>query len=112
MDDREAIVREVFARVRAQDETVVDLYADDASVSVEDTVHRGRDRIREFYRGLFRDDPPQPEVQEVFSQGDLFVALLSVRRQSGGPARPVADAFTVVDGKIAALRICIIGGRL
>jgi hypothetical protein len=105
--DPETTVREVFARVRVRDERVADLYAEHATISVGDDVHRGRTAILEFYRALFDGDPPHPVVDKVFTQGDLHIALLSVTRQSGGPARPVADAFTVVEGAITSLRICV-----
>jgi hypothetical protein len=106
--DSESIVREVFRRVRARDESVADLYAEGATLAVGDVVHRGRDRIREdFYRPLLADDPPNPEVQAVFSQDDLFVALLSVTWERGGPALQVADVFTVANGEIGSLRICL-----
>jgi hypothetical protein len=74
-------VREVFARVRAGDPSVADLYAEDGVIIYGqgdgDRVE-GRAAIRAFYEGTIGSIRPQPTVEIVLEAPPMFVALVDV----------------------------------
>jgi ketosteroid isomerase-like protein len=97
-------VREVFARVRNGDLSVVDLYAEDAVVVYgEGGRVEGRDAIRAFYQRAIDGIRPQPIVEAVLEAPPLYVALVDV------PGTDVhhraLDLFEIDDGGIRRLEI-------
>src|SRR5579875_1732818 len=90
----EAIIREVFARVRAGDPSAADLYAHDAVVTTQQGQrHEGFPAIAAFYRHVVENLYVNlPTVAAVIRAGDTDLRVL--------------DVFTVVDGEIKELRIC------
>ena len=102
----EEMVREVFARVRAGDIRVAELYAPDGKLTNTDKTHEGREAITEFYRGVIRNGGVQPQVKEVYVSLPLVVAVLQVETPSG-TVHHVADVFEVGDGAIRSMRACM-----
>jgi hypothetical protein len=100
-------VQEVFARVRAKDPRVADLYAPDATLTSSGPSREGRDAIREFYEGVFRGGGVQPRVQELYSSPPIVIAVLRVGTPSGEEHR-VADVFDVGDEGIRSMRACML----
>ena len=102
----EEIVTSVFARVRAHDPAVAQLYAEDA-VLHHDYGHEsfhGRAAIEAFYRTVFVRNP-QPQVAALFVHLPTVAALLDVE-QPDGEKRQVVDVFQVEDGFIREMRVC------
>jgi hypothetical protein len=100
------LVREVFARVRANDIGVADLYAPDATLTSSDVTQVGRAAIAEFYLSRFREGGVQPQVQDIYLSLPLVVAVLRVETPSGA-VHHVADVFEVVGGSIRSMRACM-----
>ena len=98
-----ARVREVFARVKAGDDRVADLYAEDGVVQVAGHEVRGREAIRAFYRRTIDTIHPQPEVQEVLESGALFIAVVHVPTDNG--IQNAIDLFELGDDGIRRLVI-------
>ncbi|HEV7679165.1 MAG TPA: nuclear transport factor 2 family protein [Candidatus Dormibacteraeota bacterium] len=101
----EDIVQAVFARVRAADPSVAQLYAPDAVLNHGDGVFTGRDEIEAFYRGVFAARRPQPHVQALFVNLPTVAALLRVETADEGVLQ-VVDVFQVSDGLIREMRVC------
>jgi hypothetical protein len=98
------MVRTVFARVRACDPTVSDLYADDATIRSADGLFEGRQAIARFYDRV-RAPGVQPQVEDLFVNLPLVVAVLNVTTSDGAVVR-VADVFEVGEDAIRSLQIC------
>ena len=97
-------VREIFARVRAADLRVADLYSPDAVLVPGSGTHvEGRDAIRAFYEGVFANTGPQPQVRAVLEAPPLYVAVLDVR--TGDTTRRVLDLVELDDDGIRRLEI-------
>lgn len=101
----EEMVRTVFARVRAADPAVADLYAEDARLDHGDGVHQGRAAIAAFYRDVFVTTRPQPQVEALFVNLPVVAALLRVAMGDGSVLR-VVDVFHVEDGAIQSMSVC------
>jgi hypothetical protein len=102
----EDMVRAVFARVRASDPTVSELYAVDATLRSSDGFYEGRAAIAGFYEERFRTARVQPDIEDLFVNLPLVVALLWVSTSDGAVLR-VADVFEVGDDAIRSLQICL-----
>jgi hypothetical protein len=97
-------VREVFARVRAGDLSVADLYADDAVIVFgADACVEGRAQIRAFYEQAIGGLRPQPTVEAVLEAPPLYVAIVDV--PSADTRRRAVDVFEVDDHGIRRLEI-------
>src|SRR5438445_6014157 len=101
----EEIVHAVFARVRAADPAVAQLYAPDAVLDHGDGLHSGREEIEAFYRGVFLNRRPQPHVAALFVNLPTVAALLRVETADEGEIN-VVDVFQVSDGLIREMRVC------
>jgi predicted SnoaL-like aldol condensation-catalyzing enzyme len=99
------LVQAVFARVRAADPTVADLYGPDASLETADRVVHGREAIAAFYRDVFQTTRPQPSVEALFVNLPVVVALLRIEVPDGA-VRRIVDVFHVDDGAISSMRVC------
>jgi SnoaL-like domain len=102
----EEMVRAVFARVRACDPTVSDLYAADATLRSSEGLYEGREAIAGFYKERFRTARVQPDIEDLFVNLPLVVALLRVSTGDGAVLR-VVDVFEVGDAAINSLQICM-----
>jgi len=96
-------VRAVFARVKAGDNGVADLYAEDGVVKAGGHEVQGREAIRAFYQATIDKIHPQPEVQEVLQSGDLFIAVVHVPTDHGD--MDAIDLFELGDDGIVSLEI-------
>lgn len=97
-------MREVFARVREGDLSVVDLYAEDGVIVYGDGARaEGRDAIRAFYARAIEGIRPQPRVETILEAPPWYVALVDV------PGTDVhhraLDLFEVDDSGIRRLEI-------
>ena len=98
----EEIVRELFARVRAGDIAVADLYAEDGILDTGDAVCTGRDAIREYYARVLQSGI-QPNVEALYRKPPYYAAQLRVTTP-GGAVR-VRDVFQIEDGAVKTLRV-------
>lgn len=96
-------VRQVFARVKAGDNRVADLYAEDGVVQVAGHQIEGRESIRAFYQHTIDSIHPQPEVQEVLQSENLFIAVVHVPTDNG--VQSAIDLFELDDEGIRRLVI-------
>jgi hypothetical protein len=98
----EEIVRELFARVRAGDTAVADLYAEDAVFDTGDDRLVGRDAIRGYYARVLQSGI-QPNIEALYTKLPLVGAQLCVTTP-GGEVR-VLDLFEVEAGEVRSLRV-------
>jgi ketosteroid isomerase-like protein len=103
----EETVREVFARVRAGDIRVAELYATDATLTNSDKTHEGREAIIDFYTNVIRNGGVQPQVEALYVNLPTVVAVLRVSAGSG-VVHHVADVFQVAEGSIRSMRACML----
>jgi ketosteroid isomerase-like protein len=96
-------VREVFARVRAGDNRVADLYAEDAVVQLLEHEIHGRESIRAFYQQTIDAIHPKPEVQEVLKSADRYIAIVHVPTDAG--TQNAVDFFELGEDGIRRLVI-------
>jgi hypothetical protein len=96
-------VREVFARVKAGDNRVADLYAEEGELHAGGHVVRGREDIRAFYQRTIDTMHPQPEVRQVLQSDDLFIAVVHVPTDRGD--MDAIDLFELGDEGIRRLVI-------
>lgn len=91
--------------MRAGDDSVADLYAEDGVVLAGGARIEGREAIRAFYRDTIAAIHPQPEVQVVLScvGSDFYVAVVDVPTDGG--LIHALDLFTVDDEGIRQLEI-------
>jgi SnoaL-like domain len=98
----EEVVGELFARVRAGDIAVADLYAEDGVLDTGDATCVGRDAIRDYYARVLQSGI-QPNVEALYAKPPLYAAQLCVTTP-GGEVR-VLDLFEVGDGEVRSLRV-------
>ena len=98
----EAVIRTLFARVRAGDIAVAELFADDAVFEPGPELLVGRDAIRRYYTRAF-ESKIQPQIEELFALPPRYAALLRVATPMGEVR--VLDVFEVEDGTIRSLRV-------
>ena len=96
------VAREYFARMRAGDIAVVDLFADDAELRGVGRRVRGRDAIRAFYEEAQRVQRAHPETGLVVGDGDRAMAEIHVDF-ADGRRQHMVDLFDLRDGRIQAL---------
>ncbi|HZS15228.1 MAG TPA: nuclear transport factor 2 family protein [Candidatus Dormibacteraeota bacterium] len=100
----EELVRSVFAKVRAGDWSVLDLYTEDARLEFPDGQTReGREGLREHYQQVLEVRKPQPEVLAMYSNPPMVAAV--VRSAPQGPVH--LDVFTVDGDRLKGYRACV-----
>ena len=101
--DPTSIVAEYFARIRARDIGVVDLFHDDASLNGLGSRRAGRAAILEFYRDVFNRVGPVPrEAGPILSAGSRVAAEIYIDRPGDTTVHAV-DLFDVSEGRIRSL---------
>jgi ketosteroid isomerase-like protein len=101
----EEIVREVFRRVADADDTVADLYDEDAVIVPavgDDKV--GRNAIRDHYLRTYSVHAPKPEVVELFQDGDRVMVVVEITTGDGSKRR-AADLFEMSGSGIRRMSI-------
>lgn len=99
----EEVVDRYFARMRAQDLDVVDLFHDDAVLLGLGRRVMGREAIRAFYAEAMETGGPQPRLAgPLMSDGGRVAAEIYIDL-SGGSTVHVVDMFHVEDGRIRLL---------
>ena len=101
--DPASVASEYFSRMRAGDESVVELFHDDATLIGLGTTRSGKDAIREFYKGVIGRASPTPR-----SAGPLLVNGSRVAAEvyidlSDDVSVHAVDIFVVEDGRIQSL---------
>jgi len=97
-------VREVFARVRLGDASrVAELFSLDGKIVFSSGEAVGREAITAFYRFAIGTLHPQPQVEAIFSNGRLVVAVVNVPNDKG--LTRAADVFTIGEDGIEKLEI-------
>lgn len=76
-------LRQVFARVKAGDNRVADLYSEDGVIQVLGQEIVDREAIRTFYQQTIDGIHPQPEVREVLKVENLYIAVVHVPNDYG-----------------------------
>lgn len=101
--DPASVVAEYFARIRARDIGVVDLFHDDASLNGLGARRTGRATILKFYRNVFNSVGPVPrEAATALSAGSRVVAEIYIERPGDSTVHAV-DLFDVSGGRIRSL---------
>lgn len=99
----ESIAREYFARMRAQDPDVAELFEEDACLLGLGSRVRGKPAIRDFYAGAMRASRPTPsEPVTVFAQGNRVFAEIHIQMSDAAPIHAI-DVFEVEAGRIRSL---------
>jgi hypothetical protein len=103
--DRSAaqVVEGYFARIRAADRGVADLFHEDAELIGLGGRTKGREAIRAFYGQSFDQARPSPRlVGELMSAGGRVAAEIEIGLADGSVMH-VVDLFVVVEGLIRSL---------
>jgi hypothetical protein len=101
--DPASVASEYFARMRAADVSVVDLFHDDASLVGLGTTRTGKAAISEFYRGVIERAGPTPRQAGPFLVDGARVAAEIYIDLSGGVSIHAVDLFVVDEGRIRSL---------
>ena len=102
-DDPEAVVTEYFARVRARDASVAELFHDDAKLIGLGTERSGKQAIREFYAGVIERAGPTPSVVGALLVGGSRVAAEILIRLENDATVHAIDLFVVEGGRIRSV---------
>jgi len=101
--DPPAIATEYFARMRARDLSVVELFHEDAELIGLGTRRHGREAILDFYRGVIERAGPTPRpLGSLLADGDRVAAEILIELAGGATVHAV-DLFTVEQGLIRTL---------
>jgi ketosteroid isomerase-like protein len=100
-----AIVTAYFDAIRARDvDALRELFAPDAELVTTAGVVVGRDAVAAFYRdSAFQIDDLEPRPGPLLVDGTRVAVEIELR--IGGRVAPVADFFTIEDGRIRRLAI-------
>jgi len=97
------VVSEYFARVRARDLGIVDLFLEDARLVGLGAVRQGRPAILEFYRGIIERAGPSPRiVGDLLASGTRVAAEIQIEL-TGGATVHALDLFEIEDSRIRCL---------
>ena len=102
-DDAAVVVEAYFARMRAADPSVAELFHDDARLVGLGTVVSGRPQIASFYGEAIRNASPTPRPVGPLLVGDGRVAAEILIDLADGTTMHVVDIFEVDDGRIRTL---------
>ena len=101
--DPSAVVEEYFARVRAGDPRVAELFHDQAEIRGLGMRRSGRQEIERFYARTLDQGRPAPRlVGPMLIEGGRVMAELSITI-ADGPSVHVLDLFEVENGRILSL---------
>jgi len=101
--DATRTVEEYFARVRARDIGMVDLFHDDARLIGLGGEKSGKEEIRAFYANVIERAGPTPTlVGGLLASGDRVGAEIQIALE-GGATVHAFDLFVVEDGRIRSL---------
>jgi len=98
-----SVVQEYFARIRARDISIVDLFDDHATLIGLGTTRSGRDAIREFYLDVIERAGPTPRsVGPLLAHGPRVAAEILIE-PAGGQTVHAIDLFVIEESRIRAL---------
>jgi hypothetical protein len=101
--DPASVASEYFSRMRAADESVVELFHDDATLVGLGTTRTGKDAIREFYQGVIRRAGPTPRsAGPLLVNGPRVAAEVHIDLSKDVSVHAV-DIFVVENGRIRSL---------
>jgi hypothetical protein len=102
-DDPAAVVSEYFARMKAGDSSVVELFHDDAELIGLGGTRKGKQAIEEFYRGVIERAGPKPRlVGSLLPDGSRVAAEIFIELGDGQRIHAV-DLFVVEARRIRSL---------
>jgi len=101
--DPASVATEYFSRMRAADESVVELFHDDAALIGLGTTRAGKDAIREFYQGVIERAGPTPRLAGPLLVDGPRVAAEVYIELSDDVSVHAVDIFVVEDGRIRSL---------
>ena len=99
------LVREVFARVRAGDLGVADLFSEDAVLLYGDVRAEGRDAIRRFYGRTIDVIQPRPTVETILESPPRYVALVDL--PTAVSHMRALDLFELDGGRVRSIEIYV-----
>ena len=98
-----AVVEEYFARVRARELSLVDLFHDDARLLGLGSTRKGKPAIREFYRDVIERAGPSPTVVgSLLAEAGRVAAEIRIELANGSTVHAI-DLFEVDAGRIRTL---------
>ncbi len=102
-NEAEKTVLEYFARMRAGDKSVLDLFHDDAVLNGLGARQSGKDAIREFYLSVMERAGPSPRsAGPLLSEGSRVAAEILIDLSDERVIHAV-DLFVVEEGRIKSL---------
>lgn len=102
-NDPASVASEYFARMRAADDSVVDLFHEDATLVGLGATRTGKDAIREFYRGVIERAGPRPRpAGPLLVHGSRVAAEIYIDLTDDVSVHAV-DMFVVEEGRIRSL---------
>lgn len=97
------VAGEYFARMRARDLAVVELFHPEAELVGLGTRRKGRASIEEFYRGVIERAGPIPrQLGPLLCEGSRVAAEIRIELPGGASVHAV-DLFEVHEGRIRSL---------
>lgn len=101
--DPTSVASEYFSRMRAGDESVVELFHDDATLIGLGATRTGKAAIREFYTGVIERAGPTPRlVGSLLADGPRVAAEIFIDLSDDVSIHAV-DIFVVEEGRIRSL---------
>jgi hypothetical protein len=98
-----SVASEYFSRMRSGDESVVELFHDDATLIGLGTARSGKDAIRDFYRGVIERAGPTPRsAGPLLVNGSRVAAEIFIDLTDEVTIHAV-DIFVVEEGRIRSL---------
>lgn len=98
-----AIVEQYFARMRARDPAVVDLFHEDARLVGLGDTKQGQAAIRAFYSGVIEGASPSPRLLgELLPAGSRVAAEIQIELANGAKIHAV-DLFEIDGERIRTL---------
>jgi len=97
------VASEYFARMRAGDLSVVDLFHEDAELIGLGTRRQGRAAILDFYQGVIERAGPTPrQIGGLLADGERVAVEILIELAEGATVHAV-DMFVVDSGRIRSL---------
>ena len=97
------VATEYFARMRAADNSVVDLFHDNATLVGLGTTRTGKDAIRDFYQDVIERAGPTPRAAGPLMVNGSRVAAEVFIDLSDDVSVHAVDLFVVEEGRIRSL---------
>ncbi len=102
-EDPASVVAAYFSRIRAGDDSVAELFHEDAKLVGLGTTRSGREAIRTFYRGVIERAGPTPSlVGPLLVEGGRVAAEIQIALSDDASVHAI-DLFVIEEGRIRSL---------